>query len=185
MPKQQKFSSERSTLAETYGRPAQPLRQHGKTPAASASQENQQTWPNPQRNQPASEIFPREGGPGSGCCSSEPSLAAVRSADPKASSRTTWSSRSAAPPATTASIGKAVHVHVQDNGVGIPAGKLDAVFQPFFQVESSTVYSSRGTGLGLAISRELARAMGGDLNVESAFGAGSTFTLCLQRHLTD
>ena len=74
-----------------------------------------------------------------------------------------------------------VRLHVQDTGVGISPEKLDQVFEPFFQVESQPMRSSRGTGLGLAISRELARAMRGDLTVESGMGTGSTFTLCLPR----
>ena len=73
-----------------------------------------------------------------------------------------------------------VCLHVQDTGSGIPAGKLEAVFEPFVQVDL-THPRGRGTGLGLAISRELARAMNGDLTVESARGEGSTFTLCLPR----
>jgi signal transduction histidine kinase len=74
-----------------------------------------------------------------------------------------------------------VRLHVQDTGVGISPTKLDHVFEPFFQVESQPMRTSRGTGLGLAISRELARAMRGDLTVESGLGTGSTFTLCLPR----
>lgn len=74
----------------------------------------------------------------------------------------------------------AVSLQVQDTGVGIPAGKLDAVFDPFVQLEPSQP-RGRGTGLGLAISRELARVMQGDLTVESIRGQGSTFTLRLPR----
>ncbi|GAC1690172.1 MAG: hypothetical protein NVS9B3_08760 [Gemmatimonadaceae bacterium] len=74
-----------------------------------------------------------------------------------------------------------VHVHVRDTGVGIPADKLDAIFDPFMQVDQRRVRSFAGIGLGLSISRDLARAMGGDLTVESTLGAGSTFTLTLPR----
>jgi signal transduction histidine kinase len=74
-----------------------------------------------------------------------------------------------------------VRLNVQDTGVGIPEGKLEDIFQPFVQIETSTIRAGRGTGLGLAISRELARAMGGDLTVESTRGKGSTFILSLPR----
>jgi signal transduction histidine kinase len=68
---------------------------------------------------------------------------------------------------------------VSDTGVGIPAEKLEAVFEPFVQVERALTRTSEGAGLGLAISRDLARAMSGDLSVESTVGAGSSFTLTL------
>jgi len=70
---------------------------------------------------------------------------------------------------------------VRDTGRGIPPDKLEAIFEPFVQVDRSTTRSGDGTGLGLAISRDLARAMGGDLVAESTLGAGSTFTLVLPR----
>jgi signal transduction histidine kinase len=74
-----------------------------------------------------------------------------------------------------------VQLHVRDTGVGIPESKLEAIFEPFFQVEQSETRAGTGTGLGLAISRELARAMGGGLTVASTPGEGSTFTLSLPR----
>ena len=72
-----------------------------------------------------------------------------------------------------------VHVRVRDTGVGIPADKLETVFAPFVQLDQSLTRAGEGIGLGLAISRDLARAMGGELTVESAVGAGSTFTVTL------
>jgi signal transduction histidine kinase len=65
--------------------------------------------------------------------------------------------------------------------MGIPPDKLEMIFEPFTQVSGGLTRSVEGTGLGLAISRELARAMGGELGVESVVGAGSTFTLRLPR----
>ena len=70
-------------------------------------------------------------------------------------------------------------IHVTDTGRGIPAEMLERIFQPFVQVESGDAGVEHGMGLGLAIGRELARAMGGDLSVESAVGRGSIFTLTL------
>ncbi|GAA3141512.1 hypothetical protein GCM10010466_35610 [Planomonospora alba] len=70
-----------------------------------------------------------------------------------------------------------LRVTVADTGIGIPADRMDRLFQSFSQVDSSTTRRYGGTGLGLAISRRLARAMGGDLTAVSEVGAGSTFTL--------
>ena len=70
-------------------------------------------------------------------------------------------------------------VSVQDTGVGIPADKLETIFDPFVQVDPSHTRTTEGSGLGLSISRDLARGMGGDLTVESTLGEGSTFTLTL------
>ncbi|HEX6964172.1 MAG TPA: GAF domain-containing sensor histidine kinase [Gemmatimonadaceae bacterium] len=72
-----------------------------------------------------------------------------------------------------------VAIRVADTGCGIPAGKLGAIFEPFVQVDAELTRRSEGTGLGLAISRDLARALGGDLVVESVLGKGTTFTLTL------
>jgi signal transduction histidine kinase len=74
--------------------------------------------------------------------------------------------------------GKAT-LRVHDTGVGIPAEKLEAIFEPFVQVGRSLNTPAEGTGLGLAISRDLARGMHGDLRAESVVGQGSTFMLTL------
>ena len=71
-----------------------------------------------------------------------------------------------------------VEILVRDNGSGISPEHLDKIFEPFVQV-SAVPGTLGGVGLGLATSRTLARKMGGDLTVESAIGAGSTFTLRL------
>ncbi|HEV7990820.1 MAG TPA: HAMP domain-containing sensor histidine kinase [Gemmatimonadaceae bacterium] len=72
-----------------------------------------------------------------------------------------------------------VRIDVHDTGSGIGAGQLDAIFEPFVQVDASLTRRAGGTGLGLAIARQLATAMGGTVTVRSAVGAGSTFTLSL------
>jgi PAS domain S-box-containing protein len=74
-----------------------------------------------------------------------------------------------------------VHVHVRDTGQGIPPDRLADIFEPFVQVNPSFSRAHEGVGLGLAISRDLARAMHGDLTVESSLGSGSTFSLVLPR----
>jgi signal transduction histidine kinase len=73
----------------------------------------------------------------------------------------------------------AVTIEVEDTGQGIPADKLDAVFEPFVQLDSGLTRTTEGTGLGLAISRGLARGMGANLTVRSEVGVGSVFTLRL------
>ena len=67
---------------------------------------------------------------------------------------------------------------VEDTGPGIPADKIERIFEPFVQLERGLASPQQGAGLGLAISRELARAMGGDLRAENA-GTGARFRLTL------
>ena len=72
-------------------------------------------------------------------------------------------------------------VTVADTGIGIAQGRLGSIFEPFVQVNRRLSSPNEGVGLGLAISRDLARAMNGDLVVESELGVGSSFTLLLPR----
>jgi signal transduction histidine kinase len=72
-----------------------------------------------------------------------------------------------------------LRLSVVDTGIGIPADKLDQLFSRFFQADQSTTRRFGGTGLGLAICRDLASLMGGDIQVGSEFGVGSTFTATL------
>jgi signal transduction histidine kinase len=72
-----------------------------------------------------------------------------------------------------------VSFQIRDTGPGIPPEYLERVFEPFTQVDGSSTRSKGGTGLGLPVSRRLARLLGGDLEVESAVGEGSCFTLTI------
>ena len=71
-------------------------------------------------------------------------------------------------------------VRVNDTGIGVRPVDIDRVFEPFVQIDRHlTKAAQQGVGLGLSISRELARAMRGDLTLQSTEGIGSTFTLTL------
>jgi signal transduction histidine kinase len=70
-------------------------------------------------------------------------------------------------------------VDITDTGCGIPAEQLEAIFEPFHQVDGGTARKHGGTGLGLSICRQLARTMAGDVIASSMPGTGSIFTLSL------
>ena len=74
-----------------------------------------------------------------------------------------------------------VFIRISDTGIGIAARKHESIFEPFIQLKESLSDRESGVGLGLAISRDLARAMNGDLTVESSEGKGAHFTLSLPR----
>ncbi|MBN2011834.1 response regulator [candidate division KSB1 bacterium] len=68
-----------------------------------------------------------------------------------------------------------IHVAVKDTGIGVPADKVDKIFESFSQVDASTTRKYGGTGLGLTISQKLSEMMNGKIWVESELGKGSTF----------
>jgi signal transduction histidine kinase len=74
-----------------------------------------------------------------------------------------------------------VTIRVSDTGIGIASDKHEAIFEPFIQLKETLSDRESGVGLGLAISRDLAKAMNGDLTVESTEGKGARFTLSLPR----
>ncbi|MBI2772360.1 MAG: response regulator [Burkholderiales bacterium] len=68
-------------------------------------------------------------------------------------------------------------VEVHDSGIGIPADRIESMFDPFTQADASITRRFGGTGLGLTISRKFARAIGGDITAASEPGRGSVLTL--------
>ena len=75
--------------------------------------------------------------------------------------------------------GERLSIVVRDTGIGIPRDKLEMIFESFRQADAGTTRQFGGTGLGLAICRNIARAMGGDVTVESEPGVGSAFALTI------
>ncbi len=72
-----------------------------------------------------------------------------------------------------------LHIAIKDTGIGMAADTLEKVFDPFGQADATVSRRFGGTGLGLSISHKFAQAMGGDIEVTSREGVGSTFTLLL------
>jgi signal transduction histidine kinase len=105
---------------------------------------------------------------------------AVKFTEPGGAVTMTCSAEASGPPSLAEADDRGwVAVEVADTGIGIAPDKLEAVFDPFMQVDGTHTRREGGTGLGLAISRRLARLMGGELTVESTPGQGSRFTLWL------
>jgi two-component system, OmpR family, sensor histidine kinase SenX3 len=79
-------------------------------------------------------------------------------------------------------VGDRVEISVTDQGVGIDESDLDRIFERFYRVDPARSRATGGTGLGLSIVKHVAASHGGDVDVWSARGAGSTFTLRLPLH---
>ena len=85
---------------------------------------------------------------------------------------------------TTRGTDTSVEVSVIDQGIGIPSGEIDRIFERFYRVDPARHRSTGGTGLGLSIVKHVAATHGGDVTVWSVEGQGSTFTLSLPRSQT-
>jgi signal transduction histidine kinase len=77
-----------------------------------------------------------------------------------------------------------IELLVIDQGIGIPAQDLDRIFERFYTVDKARSRESGGTGLGLAIVKHLTMAIGGNIQVQSELGVGTTFRLSLQRPIS-
>jgi signal transduction histidine kinase len=72
-----------------------------------------------------------------------------------------------------------VEIKVRDQGVGIPRGEQRRIFEKFVRGTAARASDVRGTGIGLALARQIVRAHGGDITLESEPGQGSTFRVAL------
>ncbi len=74
---------------------------------------------------------------------------------------------------------------VSDTGIGMTRDQTNRLFEPFSQADASTNRKYGGTGLGLAITKRLCKMMGGEINVQSEYGVGTTFTMWLPAQVTE
>ncbi|SKC63574.1 hybrid sensor histidine kinase/response regulator transcription factor [Ohtaekwangia koreensis] len=72
-----------------------------------------------------------------------------------------------------------LRIDVSDTGIGIPADKLDKIFEPFFQTDIPKSVLNQGSGIGLAITKEFVKIHGGSIQVKSEVGVGSSFKVML------
>ena len=79
----------------------------------------------------------------------------------------------------TAGTDHVLRIEIEDTGAGIPADRLDAIFDPFSQADSSESRHHDGLGLGLSIGRRLVQSMGGEIGVDSRPGEGSRFWIAI------
>ena len=79
--------------------------------------------------------------------------------------------------------GRRVRIMVEDDGIGIDADELDQIFDEFYRTPSARMKSTLGTGLGLPIVKKFVEELGGHIEVQSAPGSGSTFTVTLPRQI--
>ena len=74
---------------------------------------------------------------------------------------------------------------VSDTGIGMTRNQMERIFEPFLQADASTNRKYGGTGLGLAITKRFCKMMRGDIQVQSEYGAGSTFAIRLPARVTE